>query len=208
MPGDPATEDSVAGEPATEAPATEEPVTEEPATGDPVSGSPSSEPRVAVGLISGTWGLRGHVKIRPLTSNPDRFRRGELLLVRGEPTRILDVTTPKGYPCVQFEGCSDRADAQSLAGVLVELAEEDLPELPDDEYYIHDLEGLQVVTTEGLDLGRLIEVLRTGANDVYVVRRRGRKQDVLIPAIADVVREVNLKSRLMVVEPLPGLLDL
>ena len=95
-----------------------------------------------------------------------------------------------------------------LARVLGELAEADPPDLPDDEYAIHDLEGLQVVTTEGLDLGRLIEVLRTGANDVYVVRRRGRKQDVLIPAIADVVREVNLKSRLMVVEPLPGLLDL
>ena len=162
-------------------------------------------PRVAVGRIDGAWGLRGHVKVTPLTSNPERFRTGSTLLVEGEPRLVLDVATPKSYPCVRFDGCDTRAAAEALKGKLIEIEEADLLTLPPDEYYVHELVGLTVITTGGRELGRLHEVLRTGANDVYLVRRQGEK-DTLIPAIRDVVMEVDLPAGRMVIEPLAGLL--
>ena len=162
--------------------------------------------RVAVGRINSPWGLRGHVRVTPLTSNPERIQAGATVLVLGEPARILDVRTPQGYPIVQFEGYTDRNSAELLRNTLIEIPEAELPSLPEDEFYVHDLEGLEVVTTEGETIGRLEEVIQTGSNDVYLVRRRGQK-DVLIPALADIVRNVDLETRRMTIEVVPGLLD-
>ena len=168
--------------------------------------SPSSEGRVAVGRINAAWGIKGHVKVTPYGANPMRFQPGATLLVNGEPRRILDVATPKGFPCVLFEGYEDRTAAESLAGVELEVEEHELQPLPEGEYYVDDLVGLEVVTTGGEPIGTLAEVLRTGANDVYLVRRP-EGAEVLIPAIADVVQHVDLDARRVVIEPLPGLLD-
>jgi 16S rRNA processing protein RimM len=162
--------------------------------------------RITVGRINGVWGLRGHVKVTPLTSNPGRLVEGATLYVRGEPRRILDVVTPQGYPCIRFEGYTDRTAAEALRGALIEIDEDDIAPLPEGEYYVHDLEGLEVVTAEGEHIGRLKEVLTTGANDVYVIAR-DTKPDALIPAIADVVLAVDLEARRMTIEPMPGLLD-
>ncbi len=162
--------------------------------------------RIAVGHINGVWGLRGHVKVTPLTSNPERLQPGATVLVRGRPCRILEVVTPQGYPIVRFEGYPDRTAAERLRDTDIEIDERDLPALPEDEYYVDDLVGMDVVTAAGDPVGRLVEVLATGANDVYVVTREGQR-DALIPAIGDVVLSVDLEARRMVIDPLPGLLD-
>ena len=162
--------------------------------------------RVAVGRVNATWGLRGHVKVTPLTSNPDRIRPGAVLLVRGEPRAVLDVRSPRGYPCVVFEGYEDAASAAALRGAMIEIEDADLPGLPDGEFYVHDLVGLAVVAAGGEPVGELAEVIRTGANDVYLVRREGAR-DALIPAIRDVVLGVDLEAGTMRIEVVPGLLD-
>ena len=159
--------------------------------------------KVVVGRINGPWGVHGHVKVTPLTSNPERFVPGATLLLDGIPRKVLDVQSPRGYPCVQFRGYHDRSAAESLTGTLIEIPESDLPELPYGEYYVHDLVGLEVGDSAGT-IGRLKEVLRTGANDVYVVTRSGAK-DLLLPAIADVILDVDLEAGRMTVEVLPGL---
>ena len=168
--------------------------------------APEHSGRVAVGRINTIWGLRGHVKVTPLTSNPERIREGAVLLVRGEPRTVLDVRRPKGYPCVLFEGYEHPDAAAVLRGSVIEIEDADLPELGAGEYYVHDLVGIEVVTTAGDTLGALAEVLRTGANDVYIVRKSGQR-DLLLPAIGDVIAEVDLEGRRMVVELLPGLLE-
>jgi 16S rRNA processing protein RimM len=175
-------------------------------TGRPEAAAPTAGGRVAVGRINAPWGLRGHVKVTPLTSNPERLQPGSTLLVDGEPQLVVDVVYPSGYPCMRFEGYPDRNAVERLRGTLIEIDEAELPELAGGEYYVHDLVGLVVVTAGGARLGELVEVLRTGANDVYIVRERGRR-DVLLPAIAEVVVEVDLAARRMVVEPLPGLIE-
>jgi 16S rRNA processing protein RimM len=162
--------------------------------------------RIAVGRINATWGLRGHVKVTPFTSNPARFTAGAMLYVNGEARRVMDVNTSQGYPIVQFDGYTDANAATTLRDALIEIDEAALPTLPEGEYYLHDLVGLEVVTSAGEAVGTLVEVLTTGANDVYVVRRPG-KPDALIPAIPDVIRDVDLEARRMTIEAMPGLLD-
>jgi 16S rRNA processing protein RimM len=161
--------------------------------------------RIAVGRINQTWGLRGHVKVTPFTSNPERLTTGAELYVAGKRTRVLDSVSPQGYPIMQFAGYENREAAQLLRDEIIEIDEATLPDLPDDEYYIDDLEGLTVVASTGEEIGELVEVLTTGANDVYVVRRAGQK-DILVPAIADVLLSVDLEARRMTIELIPGLL--
>ena len=162
--------------------------------------------RIAVGRINGPWGLQGHVKVTPLTSNPQRLQPGSELIVDGERRHVLDVASPKGYPCVLFDGYHNRNGAETLKGALIEIEEDELPELAPDQYYVHQLIGLQVVTTDGDHLGSLEDVLRPGANDVYLVKRRKAK-DILIPAIADVIVRVDLEAGEMLIDALPGLLE-
>ncbi len=146
------------------------------------------------------------MKVTSYTTNQARLERGSVLLVRGEPCEVLDVVSPKGYPMIQFAGYTNRTAAEGLRGALIEVDAADLPDLPDGEYYIDDLVGLEVVTVDGETIGRLVEVLETGANDVYVVRREGAK-DALLPAISDVVREVDIAGGRMTVRLLEGLVD-
>ena len=161
---------------------------------------------VAVGRINGVWGMKGHVKVTPLSTNPERLKADSVVLVAGRPTKILEVVSPQGYPIVRFQGYPDRTAAERLRDTLIEINEADLPPLPDDEYYVDDLVGLDVVTTQDEPVGSLVEVLTTGANDVYVIRRPGKK-DALIPAIGAVVISVDLAAKRMVIDDVPGLLE-
>ena len=171
--------------------------------------TPPVEPggeRVAVGRINSPWGVRGHVKVTPMTDNPERLVTGASVYVDGVLRAIRDIRYPRGYPVILFEGIPTPEAAEGLRGALIEIDEEALPELPEGEYYVHDLIGLAVSTSDGRDLGRLEDVLRTGSNDVYVVRRPGERE-VLIPALEGVVLDVDLPAGTMTIEAVPGLLD-
>ncbi len=159
-----------------------------------------------MGFVNSTWGLRGHVKVTAYSSNSERFAMGATLYVRGDRRKITGLNMSQGYPIVQFAGYHDQTSAETLRGTLIEIDEADLPPLPDGEYYLHDLVGLEVVTSAGETVGTLAQALTTGANDVYVVKREG-KSDALIPAIPDVILGVDLEARRMTIEAMPGLLD-
>ncbi|GGJ07924.1 ribosome maturation factor RimM [Alicyclobacillus cellulosilyticus] len=167
-----------------------------------------------VGVITSTHGLRGEVKVYPRTDFPElRFRPGSLLYLRkpGQtPVRELTVRSARPHKnlwLVGFSGLPTIHDVESFRGMELCVHERQLPELPEGTYYIHQLVGLRVVTENGEELGTLSEVLTPGANDVYVVRAPGRKRDILLPAIADCIRTVDLDRGLMVVRLLPGLID-
>lgn len=159
-----------------------------------------------MGFVNSTWGLRGHVKVTAYSSNSERFVLGAELYVLGERRKVTGLNMSQGYPIVQFAGYQNATSAETLRGTLIEIDEAELPPLPEGEYYLHDLIGLEVVTREGEPVGTLVQALTTGANDVYVVQREG-KSDALIPAIPDVILGVNLEARRMTIEAMPGLLD-
>ena len=163
---------------------------------------------ITVGEIVAAHGLSGQVRIVLHTDFPERFSQMESIWVtrpNGERARrkILDVSAHSTKPLLilKLDGIWTRDTATAFVGSMLEIDDDEAMPLPEGVYYEHDLIGLQVFTTDGWDLGPLTEVLRTGANDVYVT------PTCLIPAIPQVVREVNLDQRRMVVEPIPGMID-
>ena len=167
---------------------------------------------LAVGRITGVHGLRGEVKVELYTDFPERFAPGEVLLlgVDLEEVEVVGVRPHKQNLLVQFDGVADRTAAESLRNLWLFVRETDAAELEEGVYWIHDIIGLRVVEENGDALGVITDVLATGANDVYVVRRptgQPSAQDILLPAIPEVVRAVDLAQGVMTVHLLPGLLD-
>jgi 16S rRNA processing protein RimM len=147
-----------------------------------------SEPRyLVVGKIVAPWGVRGEVKVAIETDFPERFKRLKRVYLGEKAT-----------------SCDDRNAAEKLRGHLVQIPIEEAMPLDEDEYYVYQIVGLDVWTAEGEHLGRVSEVLFTGANDVYVVQ--GDKGEILIPAVEDVVLEVDLTGGRLTVELVEGLI--
>ena len=122
------------------------------------------------------------------------------------PTRVLSAAPhARAQVLLSLDGTTDRTAAEALVGARVLVAATALPPLAENEFYYHEIEGYEVATTDGRVLGEVAETFSTGANDVWVVRGAGR--EYLIPAIADVVREIDRESRRIIIEPMPGLLD-
>ncbi len=162
---------------------------------------------MAVGRIVGAHGIRGEIKVKQLTDFPERFAPGSLLYLEEEAFQreVIASRPHKGMFLVQLSGLSDRNAAERLRGKYLFIARDEAMALEEDEYYEDELIGLQVETMEGVILGELTEIIWTGANEVYIVQ--GPKGEVLIPAIAQVVQEVDLESGIMRVTLLPGLVD-
>lgn len=168
----------------------------------------SSEPRfVVVGRVLRPHGVRGELRVEILTDYPERLPSHRVLYIGPEPTpyQVEGIRFHRGAALIKLAGCDDRNAAEELRGQWVQIPIEAAVPLEEGEYYHFQVVGVEVVTTEGEPLGRVAEVIETGANDVYVVH--GPRGEVLIPAIEDVVRELDLEARRMIVEILPGLLE-
>lgn len=148
--------------------------------------------------------MRGHVRVEQATAFPERFAAGSLLYVRGAPLRVEASRKHGRVWLVKLQGVDSAEAAAALAGESLTVPEADLRPLPSGTFYHYHLLGMRVVSTQGEALGRVTEILETPANDVYVVS--GPRGEVLLPAIADVVKEVDVKRGVMSVEPLPGML--
>ena len=169
------------------------------------------EEMLRVGVITTTHGVRGEVKVYPTTDDAERFLElEEIWLDTGKerlPLKIQNVKFFKNMVILKFEGYDDINAVQAWRQKDLLVTREQAVELQEDEYFIGDLIGLHVEDEEGKALGVLRDVLETGANDVYLVSRPGEK-DLMLPAIKDCIREVDLESGIMRVRVLPGLLDL
>lgn len=147
------------------------------------------------------------VVVEDLTNNPERFKRlSEAIVETGENRRKYNVVScsalSRGW-LVKFEGVNDRDQADQLKGSYLLTVTADLPELEEGNYYLFDLVGVEVFTTSGEMLGTLESIDQYPANDIYVVvGARGR---LMIPAIRDVVKSIDIKNKRMEVELLSGL---
>ena len=168
--------------------------------------APSNLPEdaVAVGLVRGGWGVQGDVKVDPLTDVPGRFSLGSLLYLGDQPATIERVRSLKGGLLVKFDVVSDRTHADSLHGVTIGIPRDQIEPLPDTSYYHFQIIDMEVWTEDGDYLGVVKEILTTPSNDVYVVGD-GSRQEVLVPALKDVVLEVEPDENRMVVRLPEGL---
>jgi 16S rRNA processing protein RimM len=164
---------------------------------------------LAIGRITTAHGLRGEVRVELHTDFPERFAP-EVTVYIGEAlvATTIDYARPhKQQLLVKLVGVDTRNDAEALRGQWLFVPEAEAIDLEPDTYWVHDIVGLFVYTENGEALGVISEVLFTGANEVYVIQRADNGAELLIPAIADVVQNVDLAAKRVTVRLLPGLLD-
>lgn len=159
--------------------------------------------KVVIGKISAPHGVRGEVRIVPLTDFPERFENLKTVFLEDDSKMELEyVKFSNKFIIAKFKNINSRNDIEIFNGKLLMLNRSDIPSLPEGEYYNFDIIGLEVIDDKGSKLGKITEVLKTGSNDVYVVE--GKKQ-ILVPALKKVVKEINLTDGFMKVELLEEL---
>ena len=165
---------------------------------------------ISVGQIVNTQGHKGEVKVLPLSDYPERFKPNSEFLAEKDNVQtkltVLEVRPHKKCLAIRFKEIPDMDTAENYKGTVLKVDKSQLPELPEGTYYVFDIIGLNVMTEEGVSLGKVKDVVQTGANDVYVVTGQGK--DYLIPGLKNVVRSIDQERKLMVIRPLDGLLDI
>jgi len=163
-----------------------------------------------VGKIINTHGLRGDVKIVTWTDYPEDFEEIERVYIRrktgDEMLNITNVKYQKNNIIVKFKEIADINEAEKYKNLVVYADREDLPELEEGAHYIADLIGLMVVDEDGEIIGELVDVFNTGANDIYDVKRAGKK-NLLLPVIDEVVKDIDLENKKITVHVMEGLDD-
>ncbi|HEV3473977.1 MAG TPA: ribosome maturation factor RimM [Actinomycetota bacterium] len=160
---------------------------------------------LAVGRIARAHGIRGEVAVQPLTEVQARFEPGSVL--RLEDGRTVRVAASRGHGhrvLVKFDEVADRTEAEALRGAVLLVPQEAAPPIEDgDRFWVHQVVGLRVVTEAGDDLGPVRDVLSAPGNDVWVID--AEDGELLIPAVREVIVDVNLAAGTVTVRDLPGL---
>lgn len=166
-----------------------------------------------VGTIVNTQGLKGEVRVISMTDFPDlRYKKGNILrlfLPDGKGTVDLTIQAHrkhKNFDILRFEGYPSINDVEKFRDGVLKIAKDELNELEEDEFYYHEIIGLEVIDENGDNLGTVTEILTPGANDVWVVKKKGRK-DIYLPYIESVVKRVDLNEGKVFVEIPEGLID-
>jgi 16S rRNA processing protein RimM len=165
---------------------------------------------ITVGKITAPYGVQGAVKVIPLTDFPERFSaKRHYFLVKEKLKREVDawvVGRRKRELIIKIDGIDTPEQAREYRNALLQVPREEVWPLPEGHFYHFQLIGLQVKTEEGTVLGTVVDILETGSNDVYVLKDEQGKE-FLIPALKEVVKGIHPEEGLMLVRPLPGLLE-
>jgi 16S rRNA processing protein RimM len=172
-------------------------------------GGEKADDWAAIGDIVGVFGVRGELKVAPLSDIPRRFARLETVYVGAQrtPFRVLGAHEHKRQVLLRLEGLADRTSAEELRGMRLWIPAAALTPLPRDQYYLHDVVGLRVQHINGQPLGTVADVLTTGANDLFVVHDTPTGAEVLLPVVKAFVKSIDLVSGIVLVDPIPGLFD-
>lgn len=167
------------------------------------------ESLMEIGQIVNTYGIKGFVKVVPFTDNINRFEDLKTLYVETkkglENFEIEEVKYSKNTVLLKLKGIDDINIAEKYRNCYLKISRENAVKLPEDTYFIVDLLDIKVYTDEDIYLGNIIDVYPTGSNDIYVVKNEEGKQ-VLLPAIGEVIKNVDIQNKKMVVHLLDGLI--
>ena len=158
----------------------------------------ASNERIVIGRVGAAHGIRGELRVIPLTDFPERFTALREVMVGDELLHIESVKPQGKNFLMRFREYAVREDAQKLTGRLLTVARAEAAPLDEGEYYVFDIVGLTVYDEEDNELGTVENVLRTGSNDVYAVRSEDGRE-ILIPALCTVVRTIDVPSGRMTV---------
>lgn len=171
-----------------------------------------TEEYLNVGKIVNTQGIRGEVRVISQTDFPEeRYKKGAKLILfrkQKEPLELIVAShrKHKNFDLLTFEGYHTINEVEPFREGLLKVSKEGLSNLEENEYYYFEILGLLVYDENGQEIGKIKEILSPGANDVWVIQRKGKK-DLLIPYIESVVKKIDLAQGKVQVELLEGLLD-
>jgi len=163
---------------------------------------------VAIGKIVKVRGSKGELTFLPLTDDINRFSLLKEVFIETIDRKVLKKDIEKinfynGKGIIKFRGIESGKEAGELIKALILITESERVQLPENHYFISDLIGAKVITLDGINIGRLVDIFPTGSNDVFVVRSEGKEK--LIPAIEDVVKEVDVRGKKIIINFLEGL---
>lgn len=170
--------------------------------------APPGEPAfLVVGRILGSVGLRGAVRAQLLTDFPENFERQTTLFVGDDlrPHRVETCQLEGPTATIKLGGVDDATAASALRGQEISIPRSAAVTLDEGEFFWHQVIGMMVVTLSGEQIGPVVDILRTGANDVYIVRTA--TGDALIPAVESIVKSIDPGTNRLTIDPIPGLLD-
>ena len=160
---------------------------------------------VEIGKIVKAQGIKGEVRVMPFGDDPDGFLHLKEVYINERLYKIEHVRKYKSFAIIKI--CNDRTTAENFIGSIISIPESNLRPLEKNEFYVRDIKGLLVETTSGQALGIVTDVIKTGANDVYII-----KPDIgdsfMIPAIKDVVLNISLREKKIIVKLMDGLMEL
>lgn len=162
-----------------------------------------------VGRIVMPFGVHGQLKLLAITNRPEHLRHVKTVFVGDvlRPYRVRQAFVHKtSVVIIALEGIDSRNAAETLRGQEVYIRQSEAQPLEEDEYFFHDLPGMRIQTLDGAEVGVVKEVIETGANEVLVVTRPAG-DEVLIPMIKDIIKQLNIAEGSIMIEPLPGLLE-
>ncbi len=162
-----------------------------------------------IGKVVAFFGVHGELKVRLLTDIPNRFEQLDTIYV-GDARRSYIIESVRPYKgemiLLKLRGLNDANAAETVRNADLAIPLARLAKLPAGSYYQHDIIGLRVFTLDETYLGSVVDIISTGSNDVYVVKKPDLSQ-VLIPAIKDVIKQIDLQKHVLHIDPIPGLLD-
>jgi 16S rRNA processing protein RimM len=161
-----------------------------------------------IGQIVNTFGIKGMVKIRPFTDDIRRFDKLKKVYIKKNNVKeyeIEEVKYHKDMVLIKFKGIENLEQANLLRNYYLLINRDEEEPLEEGRYYIVDMLGIEVYTDEGKKLGILDDIFNTGSNDVYVIKDELGKQ-ILLPAIKEVIKQVNIENKKMIVHLIPGLI--
>jgi 16S rRNA processing protein RimM len=168
------------------------------------------EEMLRVGVFANTHGVRGEIKVFPTTDDVTRFKKlKKIYLDKGTEKMELEIASVKYFKnmvILKFKGIDNINDIEKYKGKDLLIERKQAVKLEEDEYFICDIIGASVVNEEGENIGTLTEVLKTGANDVYVVEKKDGGE-VLIPVIDDCVLDLDFDEKIVTVRLMAGMMD-
>lgn len=166
---------------------------------------------ITIGKAVKPFGVKGEMKIEALTDFPERFQNLKSVYLVSPTGKelvitVLSVRYAGGVPYLLFKGYDTPEQAKTLNGWLLKIPEQETMPLPEGRYYWYELIGMEVVSEEGEALGTIIDIFETGSNDIYVMKQG--KREIYLPAIREVVKQVDRQAKRMVIRLMDGLMEL
>ncbi len=153
--------------------------------------------KIEIGKIINTFGIKGEIKVYPYNNLIDEVKE---LTISNKKYEIEKIRYQKNIAIIKLKGLDDISEAEKFKGTILEIDKAEAPELPENTFYVKDIIGLDVYTDEGKYLGKIDDVFNTGANDIYSIG------EILLPATEEVIKQIDIENKKMIVHILKGLL--